>query len=509
MRKFSRTPQKAPASAGAAVVSAGVGVGVKKQKRQPIFRIVKRNASSICYNTFIRLCAIGFALLVILLFLNGVTGYSFNRIGELLFKGAFSTEFSVNSWLNSTVMLLIISVALAPAFKMKFWNIGAQGQVLMGALLASVVMWYFAEKITYSGSVFLMLLLGFLAGGIWALIPAFCKAKFGTNETLFTLMMNYIAIQLVACTVRIWQGDKTSLGFFNPSSEAGWLAPLFGNPYGAIILIAAIVVVFMAIYLNRTKHGFEISVVGDSPNTAKYAGMNTAKIVMRTVFLSGAICGLVGMLYVSGVNHTLSSNTGGSYGFTAIIVAWTAKFNPVVMVIVSMAIALFERGAVSINGSTTTLNNYTSYILIGILLFFLIGCEFFVNYKIVPSEKISKAYGKFRDKLEQKAPWLVHGCASCAHALHNASAAVEKFFTSIENKVKVFGSKLSRATLDKTVDIVEKCVFRIALRGDKFKTAVYEKPDNCSSAIVAAESDRDADVKKSVESEGEEEVRND
>ncbi len=509
MRKFSKAPQEAPACAGAAAVSAGAGVGVKKQKRQPLFRIVKRNSSSICYNTFIRLCAIGFALLVILLFLNGVTGYSFDRIWELLFKGAFSTEFSVNSWLNSTVMLLIISVALAPAFKMKFWNIGAQGQVLMGALLASVVMWYFAEDMTYSGSIFLMLLFGFIAGGIWALIPAFCKAKFGTNETLFTLMMNYIAIQLVACTVRIWQGDKTSLGFFNPTSEAGWLASLFGNPYGAIILIAAIVVVFMAIYLNHTKHGFEIAVVGDSPNTAKYAGMNTAKIVMRTVFLSGAICGVVGMLYVSGVNHTLSAETGGSYGFTAIIVAWTAKFNPVVMVIVSMGIAFFERGAVGINGSTTTLNNYTSYILIGILLFFLIGCEFFVNYRIVSSEKIATAYGKFRDKLEQKVPWLVHGCAFCARALHNASAAVEKFFTGVENKVKVFGGKMGRAVLDKTVEVVDRCVSRIALRGDKFKTPAYERSDVGASALNAADGDSNTDVKESAESESEEEVRND
>lgn len=509
MRKFSKAPQEAPACAGAAAVSAGAGVGVKKQKRQPLFRIVKRNSSSICYNTFIRLCAIGFALLVILLFLNGVTGYSFDRIWELLFKGAFSTEFSVNSWLNSTVMLLIISVALAPAFKMKFWNIGAQGQVLMGALLASVVMWYFAEDMTYSGSIFLMLLFGFIAGGIWALIPAFCKAKFGTNETLFTLMMNYIAIQLVACTVRIWQGDKTSLGFFNPTSEAGWLASLFGNPYGAIILIAAIVVVFMAIYLNHTKHGFEIAVVGDSPNTAKYAGMNTAKIVMRTVFLSGAICGVVGMLYVSGVNHTLSAETGGSYGFTAIIVAWTAKFNPVVMVIVSMGIAFFERGAVGINGSTTTLNNYTSYILIGILLFFLIGCEFFVNYRIVSSEKIATAYGKFRDKLEQKVPWLVHGCAFCARALHNASAAVEKFFTGVENKVKVFGGKMGRAVLDKTVEVVDRCVSRIALRGDKFKTPAYERSDDGASALNAADGDSNTDVKESAESESEEEVRND
>lgn len=509
MRKFSKTPQEAPVSAGAAAVAADVNVGAKKQKRQPLFRVIKRGTSSICHGLFIRLCAIGFALLVILLFLNGVTGYDFNTIWELLFKGAFDTEFSVNMWLNSTVMLLIISVALAPAFKMKFWNIGAQGQVLMGALLASVVMWYFAEDMSYSGSVFVMLLFGFLAGGLWAFIPAFCKAKLGTNETLFTLMMNYIAIQLVACTVRIWQGGNTSIGLINPSSEAGWLAPLFGNPYGAIILIAAIVVVFMTIYLNRTKHGFEITVVGDSPNTAKYAGMNTAKIIMRTVFISGAICGVVGMLYVSGVEHTLTETLGGSYGFTAIIVAWTAKFNPVVMVLVSMGIAFFERGAVGIRNTTTQLNDYTSYVLIGVLLFFLIGCEFFVNYKIVPGEKVSAAYQKFRAKLEQKAPWLVQGCAWCAAALHKASATVEKFFAAAENKVKGVAGKLCRGALDKTVEAVEQCAFRIVLRGDKYKTVVYEKEEHASSLPTAAE-DASADTPESAVCEGEkEEVRND
>lgn len=457
----------------ASAVAAGDVKAVKKVKKQPIMHIIKRNTSSASYNIFVRLCAIGFALLVILLFINGVTGYSFNRVWELLFQGAFGTEFSVNMWLNSAAMLLMISVALAPVFKMRFWNIGAQGQILMGALLASVVMWYFAEDMTYSASILLMLLFGFVAGGIWAFIPAFCKAKFGANETLFTLMMNYIAIQLVACTVRIWQGNNTSLGFINGDSHAGYLAEMFGNPYGAIIFIAAILVAFMAVYLKRTKHGFELTVVGDSPNTAKYAGMNTAKIIVRTVFLSGAICGIVGMLYVSGVEHTLTSSISGSYGFTAIIVAWTAKFNPVIMVLVSMAIAFFERGAIGVNDTTTTLNSYTSYIIIGIFLFFIIGCEFFVNYKIVYGEKVIAAYTKFRGKLEAKVPWLVHACACCAAALHKGSSAVELFFTAVDDRVRNYTRQAFNRIFEKIIMLGGVCILRMKLAARKRSAMVY------------------------------------
>lgn len=484
-----KTPEifsRSATSEVAAAVSIDISKGTKKNKKQPLLHIVKRNASSASYNLFVRLCAIGFALLIILLFFNGVTGYSFNYVWELLFEGAFGTEFSVNMWLNSAAMLLMVSVALAPVFKMKFWNIGAQGQILMGALLAAVVMRYFAEEMTYSGSIFIMLLFGFLAGGIWALIPAFCKAKFGANETLFTLMMNYIAIQLVGCTVRIWQGKNTSLGFINADSHAGYLADMFDNPYGAIIFIAAIFVVFTAVYLNHTKQGFELTVVGDSPNTAKYAGMNTAKIIMRTVFLSGAICGIVGMLYVSGVEHTLTSTISGSYGFTAIIVAWTAKFNPVVMVIVSMAIAFFERGAIGVNDTTTTLNSYTSYIIIGIFLFFIIGCEFFVNYKIVYNEKIVTAYTKFRDRLESKVPWLVHACAFCAATLHKCSEKTEGFFAAAETKIKLGVSKAVRIVFDKTTATIVNILSRIKMLFGKKHTEEFSMPDDDASRQTSA-----------------------
>ena len=504
MRKFSKTPQEAPVSAGAAAVAADVNVGAKKQKRQAPFHVVKKDQPGMVYRFFVRAVAVGVSLLVILLFVQGITGYSFASIWQYMVNGAFGTEYSQNRWLRDMCALLLIAVALAPVFKMKFWNIGAQGQVLMGAVLTATFMYFYADSMSYSANMLVFLIMSVLAGGIWALIPAFFKVKLKANETLFTLMMNYIAIQLTLCCVDKWKGNQVGLGLFNTGTQAGYMEEMFANPYGAVILIAVVAVIAMWIYLNKTKQGYEITVVGDSPNTAKYAGMNTAKIVMRTAFISGAICGVVGMLYVSCINHTLSSGIGGNYGFTAIIVAWAAKFNPVVMALISMAIVFFERGAAAINDTSSTLNNYTSYVIVAIFLFFLIGCEFFVNYKIVPGEKVSEAYHKFRAKLEQKVPWLVHGCAWCAAALHKASTAVEKFFTTAENKVKVVAGKLCRGALDKTVEAVEQCAFRIVLRGDKYKTVVYEKEEHAPSSPTAAE-DASADAPEKAVCEGEKE----
>ena len=448
---------------GAATMAVTGDVKVAKQKKQPLLRVVKKDRTSLLYRLFVRVCAVGFALLIMLLYLKGVTGYSFLEIWQYMFYGAFGTEYSINRWLRDMCMLLLIAIALAPVFKMKFWNIGAQGQVLVGAILTATIMHFASDSMSYSANMVVFLILAVLAGGIWAAIPAFFRVKLKANETLFTLMMNYIAIQLTLCCVDEWKGSNVSLGLLNPDTQAGYVSQLFGNPYGAVILIAAIAVLCMSVYLSKTKQGFEISVVGDSPNTARYAGMNTFKIVMRTAFISGAICGLVGMLYVSCVDHTLSSTIGGNYGFTAIIVAWAAKFNPVIMVLISMAIVFFERGAAAVNDTTSALNSYTAYVIVAIFLIFIIGCEFFVNYKIVYNEKVVAAYKKFHDKVEAKAPWLTAACAWCAAAIRKFSMAIEKALAYVEDKFKVGASRVARAAFDCIADAISKCVFRIRL----------------------------------------------
>jgi simple sugar transport system permease protein len=148
-----------------------------------------------------------------------------------------------------------------------------------------------------------------------------------------------------------------------------------------VALVLALTVV-MFFYLKYSKHGYEISVVGDSENTARYAGISVKKVVIRTMILSGALCGLSGFLAVSGASHTISTSTAGGRGFTAIIVAWLSKFNSFVMIFFSILIVFLEKGASQI-ASDFNLNDEASQIMKGIILFFVLGSEFFINYKLV------------------------------------------------------------------------------------------------------------------------------
>ncbi|MBP5564156.1 MAG: ABC transporter permease, partial [Lachnospiraceae bacterium] len=226
------------------------------------------------------------------------------------------------------------------------------------------------------------------AGALWGFIPAFFKAKWNTNETLSTLMMNYIATQIVAFFTIVWEVPKGSftVGIINSSSNAGWLPQLFGQKYLLPIVVAAVVTASMFVYLKYSKHGYEIAVVGESEKTAKYVGMKTEKIIIRTMILSGALCGLAGWILVGGINHTITTTINSGQGFTAVMVSWLAKFNPITMIFTSFLIIFLERGAGEISTSFG-LNQSFSDILTGIILFFIIGCEFFITYKIVPRKK--------------------------------------------------------------------------------------------------------------------------
>ena len=226
---------------------------------------------------------------------------------------------------------------------------------------------------------------------IWGVIPAFFKAKWNTNETLSTLMMNYIATQLVAFYTIVWEVPKGSgkIGIINQNSNVGWLPQLFGSKYLLTILVAVIVTIFMYVYLNYSKHGYEISVVGESENTARYIGIKVEKVIIRTMLLSGAICGLVGLLLVGGINHTVTTTIAGGQGFTAVLVSWMAKFNPLTMIFSSILIIFMDRGASEISTSFG-LNHSYSDILTGIILFFIIGCEFFISYRLQFRKKDEK-----------------------------------------------------------------------------------------------------------------------
>lgn len=332
----------------------------------------------------IRVISVLLALMVCGVITIALTGLNPVKMYLTMFEGAVGTPRLVWNLFQNTAILLCISLAVTPAFKMRFWNIGAEGQALVGGLATATCMIFLGEKLSTPLLILVMLAVSVIAGALWGLVPAYFKVRFNSNETLFTLMMNYIAIQLVAYFTLEWSVPK---GSGTPRTlEFGQLPTILGQKYLINIIIVVVITVVMYIYLKYSKQGYEISVVGESEKTAKYIGINVKKVVLRTMAISGAICGITGFLLVAGTDHSLKSDTIGGRGFTAIMVSWLAKFNPVFMVLTSLLIVFLEKGASKIS-EVYRLNSSFSDIITGIIIFFIIGSEFFINYKIKFSKK--------------------------------------------------------------------------------------------------------------------------
>ena len=338
----------------------------------------------------VRAIAIVLALICCGLITTIVTSENPVRIFATIIDGSFGSSRKFMVLLQNTAMLLCVSLALTPAFKMRFWNIGGEGQALAGALAAAACMILMKNQSNWV-VIPCMVITSICAGALWGAIPAFFKAKFGTNETLFTLMMNYVAIQLVAYFSVVWENPKGSgnIGVINPNSQVGWFPELFGSKYALNIIIVVLLTLGMYVYLNYSKQGYEISVVGESERTARYVGIKVEKVILRTMLISGAICGLAGLLLVGGTNHTLNSSIVDGRGFTAVMVSWLGKFNPIWMVLTSFLLVFLGRGAGEI-ATDFGLNASFGDILTGIILFFIIGCEFFINYKISLTKSVKK-----------------------------------------------------------------------------------------------------------------------
>ena len=353
------------------------------QKREPLFHIVKRSAVPSWAAWLIRIGAVVLALLVCAVVTVVITGQNPAEVYSAIIFGAVGSPRRIWSLLQNLAMLLCVSLAVTPAFKMKFWNIGAEGQALMGGFATAACMILFGDKLPSYLLFPVMIITSIVAGAIWAFIPAFFKAKWNTNETLFTLMMNYIATQLTAFFIIIWEVPKGAgkIGIINQASEAGWLPRIGGQAQLLPILVVALLTGMMYIYLTYSKHGYEIAVVGESQRTASYAGIKVDRVIIRTMVLSGAICGLIGLLLTAGTDHTLTTTIVGGRGFTAVMVSWMAKFNPIMMIFTSLLIVVLSRGASEIS-SVFSLNHSFADILTGIILFFIIGSEFFISYKV-------------------------------------------------------------------------------------------------------------------------------
>ena len=356
---------------------------ISRKVKEPLFHVVKKDAMPWPKVWLVRILSVvvGIVLCGVIALIIGVSPLD---LYSTMFDGAFGTENRIWALLQETVLLLGIAVALTPAFKMRFWNIGGEGQVLIGGFATAACMILFGEKLPSAVLILVMLVASVLAGAIWAFLPAFFKAHWNTNETLFTLMMNYIAMQIVSYFEYVWSVPKGSghIGVINAKTKTGWLPVIGGHDYLLNIIIVLLMTVIIYIYLRYAKHGYELTVVGESENTARYIGVNVKKVIIRTMILSGAICGIMGLLIVGGTNHTVASNTVKNRGFTAIMVSWLAHFNPLYMIVTSLLIAFMSRGAKEM-ASMLRMNEAFADILIGIIIFCIIGSEFFLNYKVV------------------------------------------------------------------------------------------------------------------------------
>lgn len=360
-----------------------------KSAKEPLIHITKRDDMSFSKSALVHLIGIVVAVILSALLIVAVTGQNPLELFKAMYEGVIGTS-AANIGINKkytesihiAAILLCISLAVTPAFKMKFWNIGAEGQVLMGCLTSAFCMLEFGGRMDNTALLILTVLLSILVGAVWAVIPAICKAYWNTNETLFTLMMNYVAMTLVSYFIMVKdRSGRSDLGILNERTGYGYLPELFGRSYIFNILIVVGMVVFMFIYLKYSKQGYEISVVGESEKTARYIGINVKKVIIRTVAISGAICGLVGFMIVAGDKHSLKPDIVGGQGFTAIMVSWMSKFNPIVMIPVSMLIVFLSVGS-KFATSAFKVDNSIGDILTAIVIFSIIACEFFTRYKI-------------------------------------------------------------------------------------------------------------------------------
>ena len=350
--------------------------------REPLFHIVKRDDMPAGKAWLIRGATVVIGFFIVGLLSMAITEKPLGETYAIMFQGVFGRLLEGSTtmlwkYLQEIAILLCLALALTPAFKMKFWNCGAEGQALMGGLAAIFCMIQFGETLSYPVLIAVIVISSIVAGAIWGVIPAIFKALFNTNETLFTLMMNYIATQIIAYYVYIEGGGSNVI---NPV-EYGNFPAVGNNDYFVNIVTVAVITVLMFIYLKYSKQGYEISVVGESQNTARYVGINVKKVIIRTMVISGALCGVAGMLLVAGKDHSINTSLVGGQGFTAILMSWLGQFNPFIMVVMT-AIVIFLRLGVAKVADASFLSSSFSEIIVGIVILMLVGCEFFIHYSI-------------------------------------------------------------------------------------------------------------------------------
>lgn len=373
---------------------------LKNLFKNPPFHVIKRTKTSMeeWKAWLIRLGAMFVGLLIAYFIILAVSGANPGAFFYQMFRGCFGSSRRIWITIRETLILLGVGLALVPAFKMKFWNLGGNGQILMGDLAAISCMYFMGNAGCPDWAIILVMIpSAVLAGAIWAVIPAIFKAFFNTNESLFTLMMNYIAAGIVS----IFLSAVVTSGSGTLGTVSTGNLPELGNNSVLPIIIIVLAFAFIFVYLQYSKHGYELSVVGESQNTAKYIGINVKKVIIRTMIVSGAICGLIGMILAAGLDHSITTDSDSNMGFTAIMVVWLGQMNPIAMVGTSFILTFVDLGMSQVRVEFDLTNDSIGSIAIGIIYLAIIASEFFISYQIVRSNK------KIEVKEEKKDPSLV------------------------------------------------------------------------------------------------------
>ena len=350
-------------------------------------RLTEKMECSKKQGILIKVISVVVAIVIISIMLE-IMGYPAVAVYSQMMIGAFGSSYSVNYVLVKTVPLALCAIAVSYAYRMKFWNIGTEGQIMMGAFAATGVALFYND-FPRPVVLILMALASMICGAIWILFPAVFKIRFSVNETILTLMLNYVASKwIMYLQYSAWK-DPKAFGFAKIATfgKEATLPSLFGIHIGFYIMI--LIVILTYVLYKYTKLGFKMNIIGESSDTASYLGLKKSKIMYGMVAISGALCGLCGMFQVSGVEHTLNTSITGGVGFSAILVAWLSGLNPFVILVVSFIFAALSEGANYLQTAFQIPQDIAT-IIQGIVLFCVIASEFFTKYNLSVAKKGEK-----------------------------------------------------------------------------------------------------------------------
>lgn len=345
------------------------------------FKLEKRLAPSQTMSVMVPVLSVILSLLFCAAFL-ALTGRDPWEVYSTMFIGALGSAYGLSETVVKAIPLMICGLGVSLAYRMQLWNIGAEGQFYLGAMAAT---WL---PLTFPGlPAWLMLpgmlLLSVIAGGLWGAIPAALRAKWQVNEIITTLMLNYVGILWVNYLVYGSWRDPQGMNFpLTAPFPAAAMLPTFGGSRIHIgIVFAFIIMAAFFIIFRNSKWGYEIKVIGSSERAARYAGMSIKKNIYLVMIVSGAICGFAGMAEVSGIVGRLQPHLSPGYGYTAIIVAWLAKLNPLAIMLVAGLFGTLQVGGYFVQ--TMGVPASVATMIQGAILFFVVGGEMLTSYRLV------------------------------------------------------------------------------------------------------------------------------